>query len=60
MRPEATSTKASRIARSLHDDPVARFVVAVGLVILFQRQLRLDQPVLQLGDRAQVAARASG
>jgi hypothetical protein len=44
------------IARRFHHHAVARFVVAMGLVILLQRQLRLDQPMLQLRDRAQVAA----
>jgi hypothetical protein len=44
------------IARRLHHHAVARFVVAMGLVILLERKLRLHQPMLQLRDRAKVAA----
>jgi hypothetical protein len=44
------------IARRLHHHAVARFVVAMGLVILLERKLRLHQAMLQLRDRAKVTA----
>ena len=40
----------------LHHHTIARLVIPVGLVILFERQLRLDEAMLQLGDRPQVAS----